>query len=66
MSPCAVPSSSLSVGNLNDCLVVEVTDSNVVCATASRFDRKRPELYGQLMQYAQLAAGTALILGPQK
>ncbi|KAI5994267.1 hypothetical protein F5J12DRAFT_857405 [Pisolithus orientalis] len=37
----------------------------VVCATASRFDTKRPELYGQLMQYAQLAAGTALISGPK-
>ncbi|KAI5992997.1 hypothetical protein EDD15DRAFT_2268871 [Pisolithus albus] len=37
----------------------------VVCAIASRFYTERPELYGQLMQYAQLAAGTALISGPK-
>ncbi|KAL4064986.1 hypothetical protein V8B97DRAFT_2105687 [Scleroderma yunnanense] len=35
----------------------------VVCAIASRFYTKRPELYAQLMHYAQLAAGTALITG---
>ncbi|KAI6125630.1 hypothetical protein EDD16DRAFT_1557742 [Pisolithus croceorrhizus] len=37
----------------------------VVCAIASRFYTERPELYGELMQYAQLAAGTALISGPK-
>ncbi|KAH7884540.1 hypothetical protein F5I97DRAFT_1468711 [Phlebopus sp. FC_14] len=35
----------------------------VVCGIASRFYTARPELYGQLMQYAQLAAGSALITG---
>ncbi|KAF9453407.1 hypothetical protein P691DRAFT_694680 [Macrolepiota fuliginosa MF-IS2] len=35
----------------------------VMCAIASRFYDERPELYPQLMHYAQLAAGTALISG---
>ncbi|KIJ67097.1 hypothetical protein HYDPIDRAFT_109103 [Hydnomerulius pinastri MD-312] len=35
----------------------------VVCGIASRFYTARPELYTLLMQYAQLAAGTALISG---
>ena len=36
-----------------------------VCALASRFYDKRPELHGELMRYAQLAAGTALISSPK-
>lgn len=35
----------------------------VVCAIASRFYTKRPELYAQLMHYAQFRAGTALTSG---
>ncbi|KAF5359499.1 hypothetical protein D9756_003353 [Leucocoprinus leucothites] len=35
----------------------------VICAIASRFYEGRPDLYPQLMHYAQLAAGTALIGG---
>jgi hypothetical protein len=35
----------------------------VICAIASRYYTKRPELYSQAMHYAQLAAGTALISG---
>jgi hypothetical protein len=35
----------------------------VICAIASRFYTERPELYGQVMHYAQLAAGSALISG---
>ncbi|KAG6326647.1 hypothetical protein ID866_12442, partial [Astraeus odoratus] len=35
----------------------------VVCAIASRFYTERPDLYEQLMNYAQLAAGSALITG---
>ncbi|KII89885.1 hypothetical protein PLICRDRAFT_108635 [Plicaturopsis crispa FD-325 SS-3] len=35
----------------------------VICAIASRFYTERPELYHQIMKYAQLAAGTALISG---
>lgn len=34
-----------------------------VCGIASRFYESRPRLYQQLMQYTQLAAGTALISG---
>lgn len=37
----------------------------VVCAVASRFYTQRPGLYPELMRYAQLAAGTALITGPK-
>ncbi|TDL17369.1 hypothetical protein BD410DRAFT_776153 [Rickenella mellea] len=37
----------------------------VVCAIASRYDKSRPALYEELMNYAQLAAGTALINGPK-
>ena len=37
-----------------------------VCAIASRFfETGRPGLYEELMTYAQLAAGTALISGPK-
>ncbi|KAF5371848.1 hypothetical protein D9615_009547 [Tricholomella constricta] len=35
----------------------------VICAIASRFYSERPELYSQVMQYAQQAAGMALISG---
>ncbi|KAF8071700.1 hypothetical protein FPV67DRAFT_1482356 [Lyophyllum atratum] len=35
----------------------------VICAIASRFYSQRPELYQQLMQYAQHSAGMALISG---
>ena len=35
----------------------------VVCAIASRFYTERPGIYSTVMQYAQLAAGTALISG---
>ncbi|KAF9223844.1 hypothetical protein BS17DRAFT_121764 [Gyrodon lividus] len=35
----------------------------IICGVASRFYTPRPDLYGQLMHYAQLAAGTALISG---
>lgn len=35
----------------------------VICAIASRFYPERPGLYPQIMHYAQLAAGTALING---
>ncbi|KAF7965459.1 hypothetical protein HWV62_43471 [Athelia sp. TMB] len=35
----------------------------VICAIASRFYVERPDLYHDLMHYAQLAAGTALIGG---
>ena len=39
---------------------------NLVCAIASRFyPNARKGLYEQLMSYAQLAAGTALISGPK-
>jgi hypothetical protein len=34
-----------------------------VCAIASRYFTEKPELYADLMHYAQLAAGTALISG---
>ena len=34
-----------------------------VCGVASRFYEPRPHLYQQLLQYSQLAAGTALISG---
>lgn len=34
-----------------------------VCTIASRFQPERPNLYSQLMQYAQQAAGLALISG---
>lgn len=37
----------------------------VICALASRFYTQRPELHVELMRYAQLAAGTALIGGPK-
>ncbi|THV03202.1 hypothetical protein K435DRAFT_775090 [Dendrothele bispora CBS 962.96] len=37
----------------------------VICAVSSRFYSVRPEIYPQAMQYAQLAAGTALISGPK-
>ncbi|KAG1733649.1 uncharacterized protein EDB91DRAFT_1300017 [Suillus paluster] len=37
----------------------------VVCAVASRFYTERPGLYAEVMRYAQLAAGTALITGPK-
>lgn len=37
----------------------------VVCAVASRFYTQRPGLYAEVMRYAQLAAGTALITGPK-
>ncbi|TRM64801.1 hypothetical protein BD626DRAFT_400336 [Schizophyllum amplum] len=37
----------------------------VICALASRFHPKQPEIYPQLMRYAHLAAGTALISGPK-
>ncbi|KAG1779202.1 hypothetical protein EV702DRAFT_126760 [Suillus placidus] len=37
----------------------------VVCAVASRFYTQRPGLYTEVMRYAQLAAGTALITGPK-
>ncbi|RDB26065.1 Protein priB [Hypsizygus marmoreus] len=35
----------------------------VICAIASRFYSERPELYSQVMHYAQQAAGLALISG---
>ena len=35
----------------------------VVCAIASRFFTERPGIYSTMMQYAKLAAGTALISG---
>ncbi|KAF8625539.1 hypothetical protein AX15_005306 [Amanita polypyramis BW_CC] len=35
----------------------------VICAVASRFYSKRPDLYQQVMHYAQEAAGRALISG---
>ncbi|KAH7907013.1 hypothetical protein BJ138DRAFT_1070829 [Hygrophoropsis aurantiaca] len=35
----------------------------VVCAISSRYQTGRPGLYAELMRYAQLAAGTALIGG---
>ncbi|KAG8213378.1 hypothetical protein J3R82DRAFT_11872 [Butyriboletus roseoflavus] len=35
----------------------------MICGIASRFYKPRPHLYQQLMQYGQLAAGTALISG---
>ncbi|KAL0064811.1 hypothetical protein AAF712_008208 [Marasmius tenuissimus] len=35
----------------------------VICAIASRFYTKKPELYSQAMSYAQLAAGSSLIGG---
>ncbi|KAI0343809.1 hypothetical protein BDW22DRAFT_1210382 [Trametopsis cervina] len=35
----------------------------VICAIASRFHQARPDLYAKAMDYAQLAAGTALIGG---
>jgi hypothetical protein len=35
----------------------------LVCAIASRYFSEKPDLYGDLMHYAQLAAGTALIGG---
>ncbi|KAH0832961.1 hypothetical protein J3R83DRAFT_11937 [Lanmaoa asiatica] len=38
-------------------------NDNQVCGVASRFYEPRPHLYQQLMQYGQLAAGTALISG---
>ncbi|KAJ3568477.1 hypothetical protein NP233_g5683 [Leucocoprinus birnbaumii] len=38
----------------------------VICAIASRFYEGRSDLYPQLMHYAQLAAGTALIGGTKK
>ena len=38
-------------------------NGNQVCGVASRFYEPRPHLYQQLMQYGQLAAGTALISG---
>lgn len=34
---------------------------NSVCAIASRYYSDKPDLYSTLMEYAQLAAGTALI-----
>ncbi|OJA09448.1 hypothetical protein AZE42_02630 [Rhizopogon vesiculosus] len=37
----------------------------VLCAVASRFYTERPGLYAEVMRYAQLAAGTALITGPK-
>lgn len=37
----------------------------VICAVASRYYTERPGLYDQLITYAQLAAGTALISGPK-
>jgi hypothetical protein len=37
--------------------------SLTVCAIASRYFTEKPELYADLMHYAQLAAGTALISG---
>lgn len=37
----------------------------VICAIASRFYTERPGLYSDIMHYAQLAAGTALISGPK-
>jgi hypothetical protein len=36
-----------------------------ICAISARFYDEKPELYGQAMNYAQLAAGTALIGGPK-
>lgn len=39
------------------------TNDHQVCGVASRFYEPRPHLYQQLMQYGQLAAGTALISG---
>ncbi len=36
-----------------------------VCAIASRFYTERVGLYSDIMHYAQLAAGTALISGPK-
>lgn len=38
---------------------------NLVCAISSRFYDEKPGLYVQIMNYAQLAAGTALIGGPK-
>lgn len=35
----------------------------VICAIASRFYSERPNIYPQAMQYAQLAAGNALVSG---
>ncbi|KAG9314918.1 hypothetical protein JVU11DRAFT_4026 [Chiua virens] len=35
----------------------------IMCGVASRFYQSRPQFYQQLMQYGQLAAGTALISG---
>jgi len=40
-----------------------VADIRAVCAIASRFYTKRPELYAQLIHYAQFRAGTALTSG---
>ncbi|KAH7928236.1 hypothetical protein BV22DRAFT_1117670 [Leucogyrophana mollusca] len=37
----------------------------VVCAISSRYYTERPELYGEVIRYAQLAAGTAMIGGPK-
>ncbi|KAL5525464.1 hypothetical protein ACEPAG_6800 [Sanghuangporus baumii] len=37
----------------------------VICAVASRYYSERPGLYEELITYAQLAAGTALISGPK-
>ena len=50
-------SNDISFENL--CLLIM---NVVVCAIASRFFTERP-VYATLMQYAQLAAGTALISG---
>ncbi|KAF9069221.1 hypothetical protein BDP27DRAFT_737390 [Rhodocollybia butyracea] len=36
-----------------------------ICAISSRFYDEKPDLYVQVMNYAQLAAGTALIGGPK-
>lgn len=47
-------------------LNVDLPFLSQVCAIASRFYPKAREgLYDNLMEYAQLAAGTALISGPK-
>ena len=43
--------------------VSSFTMNVIVCAIASRFYTERPGIYSTVMQYAQLAAGTALISG---
>lgn len=42
-----------------------IPDFNIVCAISSRYYPGRPGLYEELITYAQLAAGTALISGPK-